>query len=107
MTSIQTCQPIKAPVRLNADSRDELRSAVAEHLSHGVTEAEPLVIDLGATREIDAAGLGTLVVAQRQARERGRPTWLLETRPHVRSLLGRTRLDTGFEFKGRSEVPLG
>jgi anti-anti-sigma factor len=98
---------IVAPVRLNAETRSELHSHVVDRLTRGKAECGPLVIDLSATREIDAAGIGTLVVAQRQAKACGRPTWLVETGPHVRALLGRTRLDQGFEFKRRADVPLG
>jgi len=56
------------------------------------------VIDMGQTVEIDAAGLGILVLIQKRAKERGLSTNLRRTPERVRNLLKLTMLDFLFEL---------
>jgi ABC-type transporter Mla MlaB component len=55
-------------------------------------------IDVGHTGELDAGGLGILVLVQRRARTHGLPTRLLHAREQVRRLLTLTKLDYLFQF---------
>ena len=56
-------------------------------------------IDMRATQEVDASGLGTLVVIQKRARERGVATLLIGAQDSIRSLLTATRLAPLFDFQ--------
>jgi hypothetical protein len=49
-------------------------------------------------RDVDASGLGILVLVQKRARERGLSTRLLNTQHNIRSLLALTKLEGLFEF---------
>lgn len=91
---------IQAPTRLVADTRWEFRAAALDRLSHeNVRDGRrALTIDLGVTQDIDASGLGILVLVQKRARERGLATCLLNTQQPVRALLTMTKLDGLFEF---------
>lgn len=53
---------------------------------------------MSGTEIVDASGLGTLVVLQKRARDRGLATRLSGTRQPVRSLLAATRLEGLFQF---------
>jgi anti-anti-sigma regulatory factor len=60
-----------------------------------------LVIDLGATREVDSAGLGALVLVQRHAAERRQQVVLRGVGPELEYLLVLTKLDDLFQFEAR------
>ena len=60
--------------------------------------AGQLRIDMASTQDVDASGLGTLVVLQKRARERGLSTQLCAAQPQIRSLLAATKLEGLFEF---------
>jgi len=94
--------PLIAPTRLTADHRMEFRRAVLERLEACVRDGESAVeLDLGGTLEMDASGLGVLVLLQKRARERGRVVRLLNAPRTVRQMLNITRLDSLFEFVKR------
>jgi anti-anti-sigma factor len=93
------CAAIEAPVRLVAATRVEFRAVAMECLDRSVdARSSHLRIDMSGTADVDASGLGTLVVLQKRARERGLATQLIGTQSAVRSLLAITRLDSLFEF---------
>lgn len=56
-------------------------------------------IDMSNTESVDASGLGTLVVLQKRARERGLSTRLVGTQSQIRALLATTRLESLFVFQ--------
>ncbi|MBL8998381.1 MAG: STAS domain-containing protein [Gemmatimonadales bacterium] len=92
-------QPLFAPARLNADNRLEFRRLVLEQLENAAHEgADTIDVDLGGTVEMDASGLGVLVLLQKRARERGLRTRLVHTPRPVFETLRLTRLDALFEF---------
>ena len=92
-------QTLLAPERLTADNRLEFRRLVLEALEVSSRNGEKAVnVDLGLTLEIDAGGLGVLVLLQKRARERGLRTRLLRAPRPIREMLHLTRLDTLFEF---------
>lgn len=99
MGAIADRASVDAPARLVAENRVEFRAAVLDCLQRSATAGVGhLRIDMSGTEDIDASGLGTLVVLQKRARERGLVTVLCGTQPRVRSLLATTRLEALFEF---------
>ncbi len=94
-----TVDPLVAPARLTSDHRLEFRRAVLESLEAATRAGDPAVsVDLGQTIELDASGLGVLVLLQKRARERGLRTRLIRAPHLVREMLQLTRLETLFEF---------
>lgn len=92
-------QPLIAPARLTADNRHEFRRIVLAQLDQAMSRAAATVdLDLGGTIEMDASGLGVLVLLQKRARESGLRTRLLHTPRKVYETLRLTRLDVLFEF---------
>jgi anti-anti-sigma regulatory factor len=87
-----------APERLIATTRADFRTAAMAHLDRLQSDGRPLTIDMGTTVEIDASGLGILVLVQKRAKERGFSTSLRRTPERVRNLLKLTMLDFLFEF---------
>ena len=99
MSAVAAGESIGAPVRLVAENRVEFRAAALECLSRSAEAgAGQLRIDMSVTEDVDASGLGTLVVLQKRARERGLVTVLRATQPAVRALLAATRLEALFVF---------
>jgi ABC-type transporter Mla MlaB component len=91
--------PLIAPARLMAETRVAFRrEALAFVEAAAREERESVDVDVGQTVEIDAGGLGLLVLVQRRARTHGLPTRLLHAREQVRRLLALTKLDYLFEF---------
>jgi anti-anti-sigma factor len=96
-------QPLVAHSRLTSDQRLEFRRAALEQLELGARSGAGVVeVDLAATVEMDASGLGVLVLLQKRARERGLRTRLLNASRAIREMLQLTRLDSLFEL-GDSE----
>ena len=90
---------LSAPERLVAETRVHFRSAALERLARaGETGEVALTIDMSETRDIDASGLGILVLVQKRARECGLPTCLLNPQRQVRSLLSVTKLEGLFAY---------
>jgi anti-anti-sigma factor len=91
--------PLVAPTRIVSETRLEFRRAVFEQLEQAVhLGADTVDIDLGGTVEMDASGLGILVLLQKRARERGLRTRLVHARRPVLDTLRLTRLDGLFEL---------
>lgn len=99
MTAVAESAMIEAPHRLIAETRIEFKAVAMECLervrSH---EGTVLRIEMHSTVEVDASGLGTLVVVQKRAREQGLVTLLASAQPQVRSLLVATKLEGLFQF---------
>jgi len=88
-----------APERIIAATRGEFRAAALAHLEQLAPSAVALVIDLGNTVELDASGLGILVLIQKRAKERGLATQLRQAPERVRNLLKLTMLEFLFELQ--------
>jgi anti-anti-sigma factor len=102
MMSIQAIDSltIPAPSRLGADTRVSFRDVALECLERADRlGAGALTIDLRRTDELDASGLGLLVMLHKRARERGVTTILAHVPEHVRMLLAATKLDSLFKFE--------
>jgi anti-anti-sigma regulatory factor len=77
---------VGAPSRLVAETRVDFRAAALDGLERAAGLGESrLRIDMTETADVDASGLGTLVVVQKRARERGLLTSLVNTQGSVRS----------------------
>ena len=92
-------QTVRATAQLTADHRLEFRRAMLEALDVAARKGEKRIdIDLRRTVDIDASGIGLLVLLQKRARERGIGTRLLNAPRPIREMLHLTRLDVLFEF---------
>jgi len=88
-----------APPHLDAGSRLDFRRAALEHLERIIQRNEPrVIIDLAHTTDIDASGLGVLVLLQKRARERMIATKLLHVPASVKQMITLTKLEYLFEF---------
>lgn len=91
--------PMLAPSRLTAEQRLDFRRAVLEALELATRSgARSVDIDLSATVEVDASGLGVLILLQKRARERGLAVRLLRVPNQLDQLLDATRLGSLFEI---------
>ena len=91
---------LQAPERLVSEHRLDFRRDALERLSRAALDgARRITIDLRETREVDASGLGVLVLLQKRARENFLATCLTNTPPSVRQLLRLTQLENLFEFE--------
>ncbi|WP_025617309.1 STAS domain-containing protein [Salinispora cortesiana] len=71
---------------------DPLRAALSEATEH----EGRVVVDLSAVEQIDSTGLGLLVRARQEARQRGAELWLHAPSRFVLTVLHTMRLDTAF-----------
>ena len=95
-----------APENLGLDERDAFRRDALLLLEGMAAGRGMLVVDLAATRSVDSAGLGTLLLIQRRASERRIPVVLRHPISEVRFLLLVTRLDGLFALDP-AEGPAG
>jgi anti-anti-sigma factor len=85
--------------RLVGETRAEFRKMVLEFVEQAAhTGAKSVAIDLSPTQEVDASGLGILVLVQKRAKELGVSMVLTRVPQQVRYLLLLTKLDHLFEF---------
>lgn len=88
---------LRAPAFLGVETRGLFKQQALELIAALGTEAEGrLVVDLSATKHVDSAGLGALVIIQRRAAEARRSVCLRGASEEVRFLLMMTRLDDRF-----------
>ena len=88
-----------APAQLVEDTRATFRESIVELIARAAAAgASEVTIDLARTDEIDASGLGILVLAQRRARDQRMTVRLVNVRPSVRRLMELTRLDFLFHI---------
>jgi anti-anti-sigma factor len=93
-----TVTPIIAPPRLTTEHRLDFRRIVLDGLDSASNGGDQAVeVDLSAAVELDASGLGVLILLQKRARERGLRTRLLNVPSTVERLLDATRLEPLFE----------
>ncbi len=90
---------LTAPEHLGLDSRNEFRRSAVQLLDQLPEGQGRLVIDLSATRRVDSAGLGALMLVQRRAAERRQLVVLRNASDELRYLLVLTKLDDLFELE--------
>jgi anti-sigma B factor antagonist len=84
---------VEGPTQFIIDNRAVVRQRVRDQLELG---RATVVVDLSRTEYVDSAGLGTLVLLNREARAAGGCLVLAGLSEHVRDLLRLLRLDEVF-----------
>jgi ABC-type transporter Mla MlaB component len=90
---------IAAPEVLGLDSRGGFRDEAVGLIGQLAQNGGSLIIDFVGTRRIDSAGLGALMLVQRQASEQSHRVVLRNLREEFRFLLVLTKLDDLFEIE--------
>ena len=93
MTDATGFAVVEGPAQFIVDNRSEVRQRVRAQLEQGHAT---VVVDLSRTEYVDSAGLGTLVLLNREARAAGGCLILAGLSEHVRDLLRLVRLDEVF-----------
>lgn len=99
MTAQPTDRTLTAPEALGLDSRVTFRRSASALLDELPEGSGRLVIDLSATKQVDSAGLGALMMIQRKAAERRQTVCLRGPNEELRFLLVLTKLDDLFELE--------
>lgn len=99
MTAHPTDRTLTAPEALGLDSRVTFRRSASALLDELPEGSGRLVIDLSATKQVDSAGLGALMMIQRKAAERRQTVCLRGPNEELRFLLVLTKLDDLFELE--------
>ena len=92
MNTINAEKILTAPSRLVAETRAEFRNAAVSMIESMGRQAKTITLDLAATREMDATGLGTLVAIQNRAKQVGMTVRLVNVTEEVLTLLALTEL---------------
>jgi len=91
---------VRAPERLVMEHRTPFReTAIAGVHDAARAGSRVLALDLSSTSEIDAAGLGVLVVVQSRAKEKGLAVRLRGVSDRLGALLRLTKLDQLFAIE--------
>lgn len=93
MTEAASMAVVEGPTQFIIDNRAEVRQRVRAQLEQG---RSTVVVDLSRTEYVDSAGLGTLVLLNKEARAAGGCLVLAGLSDHVRDLLRLVRLDEVF-----------
>ena len=86
---------VEGPSQFTIDNRADVRQRVRSELEQG---RATVVVDLSGTDYVDSAGLGTLVLLNKEARAAGGCLVLAGLSDHVRDLLRLVRLDEVFSI---------
>ena len=97
-TTPSSTEHLAAPEHLGLQSRTDFRQQAVSLLERLPEGSGRLVVDLSATRQVDSAGLGALMLIQRKAAERRQAVVLRSANEELRFLLVLTRLDDLFEL---------
>jgi anti-sigma B factor antagonist len=87
-----------AVVRAGGEIDSHTVHAFHEVVGEAASLASRVVIDLTHVTFVDSSGLGGLILARKNARERGGSVSLVSPPPMVRRLLGSTRLHDVFDI---------
>ena len=88
-----------APARIVASTRGDFRKAALAYLERSAVGGAPSArLDLSETEELDASGLGILVLLQKRAHELKIALELVRVPKDVRHLLALTKLEHLFRF---------
>ena len=91
---------LAAPERLVADTRAAFRKEALHYLDRAEAQSvKDFSLDMSKTAEMDASGLGILVVIQKKAKETGIRMRIRKAPQQVRYLLLLTKLEHLFEFE--------
>ena len=101
MTDAAAVGVVEGPTQFIIDNRAEVRQRVRAQLEQG---RATVVVDLSRTEYVDSAGLGTLVLLNKEARAAGGCLVLAGLSDHVRDLLRLVRLDEVFTIAATVEA---
>ena len=90
---------LSAQETLGLETRVEIRKAAIKLLEEMPEGVGRLVVDFSATRHVDSAGLGALMLIQRRAAERRQIVALRNVSEEIRFLLVLTKLDDLFQME--------
>ena len=91
---------IAVPDRLVAETRAQFRKDALAYLDRAAAQSvKDFALDMSQTAEMDASGLGILVVIQKKATELGIRMRIVRAPQQVRYLLLLTKLEHLFEFE--------
>ena len=94
-----TSETLQAPIQIVSETRAAFRATAIAYVERmGAERATVATIDLSETLEVDASGLGILVLLQKRAKELGMTLRLAQLPSKVRYLLVLTKLDHLFEI---------
>ena len=94
-----TTEFLQAPIHLVSETRAAFRTSALAYVERlGAEDASVATVNLGETLEIDASGLGILVLLQKRSKELGMTLRLAQVPSKVRYLLVLTKLDHLFEI---------
>jgi ABC-type transporter Mla MlaB component len=99
LTTQPNSKMLAAPEHLGLDTRTDFRQQAAALLEELPERTGQLIIDLSATRQVDSAGLGALMLVQRRAAERRQAVVLRNANDELRFLLVLTKLDDLFQLE--------
>lgn len=99
MEIAQMNETLMAPEHLGLQSRTDFRQQAVVLLERMSEDTGRLVIDLTATRQVDSAGLGALMLIQRKAAERRQVVVLRGANEELRFLLVLTKLEDLFTLE--------
>jgi anti-sigma B factor antagonist len=100
MTDAAAAAVVEGPTQFIIDNRAEVRQRVRSQLEQG---RATVIVDLSRTEYVDSAGLGTLVLLNKEARAAGGCLVLAGLSDHVRDLLRLVRLDEVFTIAATVE----
>jgi anti-sigma B factor antagonist len=100
MTDAATISVVEGPAQFIIDNRSDVRQRVRAQLEQG---RATVIVDLSHTDYVDSAGLGTLVLLNKEARALGGCLVLAGLSEHVRDLLRLVRLDEVFTIASTVE----
>lgn len=100
MTDAAAMAVVEGPTQFIVDNRSDVRQRVRAQLQQG---RATVVVDLSRTEYVDSAGLGTLVLLNKEARAAGGCLVLAGLSDHVRDLLRLVRLDEVFTIAATVE----
>ena len=94
-----TSESLQAPIQLVSETRAAFRASALAYVERmGSEKATAATVDLSQTLEVDASGLGILVLLQKRSKELGMVLRLAQVPSKVRYLLVLTKLDHLFEM---------
>jgi anti-anti-sigma factor len=96
-----TTLEVGAPEHLGLETRSSFRQEALGVLDR-LPDGGRLIVNLDATRSVDSAGLGVLMLIQRRAAERNQSVVLRQPNDELRFLLVLTKLDDLFEVQARA-----
>ena len=94
-----TSDVLQAPIQLVSETRAAFRATALAYVERlGAAKSPIAIVDLSETLDVDASGLGILVLLQKRAKELGMTLRLSQVPTKVRYLLVLTKLDHLFDM---------